>query len=238
MPKTVDHDQRRIEIVEATWRIIARGGFSAATMREIASEAGFANGALKPYFATKDDLLAAAYDRTFFLVNERAGAAIGERTGLDAVRLLCLEMLPLDGHRAIESRVAMAFWDRAATSDQLRKLHADSYAIWRHWMENEFAAAERRGALAPVTTITAAVDELLALVAGLRVQAVMATNGRLADDRLPILDRALARLRPEGVTRDAAAAPAAGAAVGPAAGSEPQVLVDRARIGNEVGRRS
>ena len=40
-------------------------------MREIAAEAGFANGGLKHYFAGKDDLLAAAFQHTFFRINER-----------------------------------------------------------------------------------------------------------------------------------------------------------------------
>jgi AcrR family transcriptional regulator len=68
----VDHEQRRREIVEAAWRLVARGGFAAATMREIAAEAGFANGALKYYFDSKDDLLIAAFQHTFYRVNERA----------------------------------------------------------------------------------------------------------------------------------------------------------------------
>jgi len=221
MPRTVNHDQRRIEIVEATWRIISRGGFAAATMREIASEAGFANGGLKPYFRTKDELLAAAYDRTFFLVNERAGDELGERGGLDAVRVLCLQMLPLDEQRAIESRVAMAFWDRAASSGQLRKVHADSYAIWRHWMTNELAAAERHGELAAGASIASAIDELLALVTGLRVQAVMTSGGRLTEDRLRLLELAIGRLRaPE-------CAPTR---------SEPEVPVDGGRVRDELRR--
>ena len=134
MSRRVTHEQRRLDIVEATWRIIARGGFAAATMREIAAEAGFANGGLKHYFASKDELLAAAFQQTFFRINERAGRTIGDATGLDAIRLLCLEMLPLDEERAVESRVTVAFWDRAAASAQLMKIHADSYAIWRTWM--------------------------------------------------------------------------------------------------------
>src|SRR5690606_35682060 len=127
VPRRVDHDQRRLEIVEAAWRLIARGGFAAATMREIAAEAGFANGALKYYFESKDDLLVAAFQHTFYRVNERAARAIGDRTGLEAIRLLCLEMLPLDEERRVESRVAVAFWDRASSSPQLRKVHADSF---------------------------------------------------------------------------------------------------------------
>lgn len=169
MPKRVDHDQRRLEIVEAAWRLIARGGFAAATMREIAAEAGFANGALKYYFEGKDDLLVAAFQQTFYRVNERAARAIGDRTGLEAIRLLCLEMLPLDEERRVESRVAVAFWDRASASPKLRKVHADSFAIWRTWMENELAVARRSGALTSPTPDRQIVDEFLAVTTGSRV---------------------------------------------------------------------
>ena len=234
MPKNVDHAQRRIEIVEATWRIIARGGFAAATMREIAAEAGFANGGLKPYFATKDELLAAAYDRTFFLVNERAGERLGGATGLDAVLVLCREMLPLDAQRSVEARVTMAFWDRAASNDQLRKLHADSYSIWRHWLENELASASRRNELTATHGIQPAIDELLALVTGLRVQAVMTSGGVMSDDRQEILVRAVDRLRPSGPS---ASRPRKETPSAESAPSEPEVPVDRAGVGHEFSRR-
>ncbi len=45
MPKVIDHDQRRRDIIDVTWKLIVKGGIEAATMREIAAEAGFANGA-------------------------------------------------------------------------------------------------------------------------------------------------------------------------------------------------
>ena len=55
MPKIVDHERRRAEIVQTTWRVIARRGLDGATLREVAAEAGYANGALKPYFPAKSD---------------------------------------------------------------------------------------------------------------------------------------------------------------------------------------
>ncbi|MGO2985400.1 MAG: TetR/AcrR family transcriptional regulator, partial [Brevibacterium aurantiacum] len=71
MPKIVDHDQRRRDLVEATLRIILRQGLAGATMRDIATEAGFANGAMKSYFASKSDLLAATYLFVFEATNRR-----------------------------------------------------------------------------------------------------------------------------------------------------------------------
>src|SRR6476661_5623189 len=112
VPKIVDHDERRLELVDATWRIIARQGLESATMREIATEAGFANGALKPYFPTKDTLLEFAFSHVFNRTNLRIAEVTAGRTGLDALRAFCLEVLPLDDERVTEARIAVPFSQR------------------------------------------------------------------------------------------------------------------------------
>lgn len=195
MPKQVDHEQRRIEIVEATWRIIARGGFSAATMREIASEAGFANGGLKHYFANKDELLVAAYQRTFYRINERAALATGDTTGLAAIRVLCMEMLPLDRERQIESRVAVAFWDRAASNPVLMKVHADSHAIWRNFFEQHLDLARVSGEIREEVATALVVDELLWLTTGLQVVPLLDPKTTSPINQVRIVDTVIDRIR-------------------------------------------
>lgn len=194
MPKRVDHDQRRKEIVEAAWRLIGRGGFEAATMREIAAEAGFANGALKYYFSSKDDLLAAAFQHTFYRVNERASHTIEDRTGTAAIRTLCLEMLPLDSERQIESRVAVAFWDRAASSAPLRKIHRDSFAIWRKWIEDELGTARRNGEISSGLSDRAIVDTLFYIITGMRVLPTLEPGATRPEAQLEMLDSVLSRI--------------------------------------------
>ena len=61
MPRIVDVDVRRAELTDATARVIARSGIEAATMREIAAEAGWTTGALTHYFADKRELLLATF---------------------------------------------------------------------------------------------------------------------------------------------------------------------------------
>src|SRR5882757_5398898 len=111
MPKIVDHDARRREIIEAVWALIARRGLDAVTMRDLAAEAGYANGALAGYFRNKDEILLAAFQHAFESTNVRARRSIGDATGLPALRLLCLEIMPLDEVRLMEARVVIAFWD-------------------------------------------------------------------------------------------------------------------------------
>lgn len=207
MPKQVDHEQRRIEIVEATWRIIARGGFSAATMREIAAEAGFANGGLKHYFVNKDELLVAAYQRTFYRINERAALATGDKAGLAAIRALCMEMLPLDRERQIESRVAVAFWDRAASNPVLMKVHADSHAIWRGFFEQHLDLARTSGEIREEVATALVVDELLWLTTGLQVVPLLDPKTTSPINQVRIVDTVIDRIR--NLNRAPVAAPTA-----------------------------
>ncbi len=57
MPKVVDGDERRVELANAAIRVIARAGLGAATVREVAAEAGWTTGGLTHYFADKRELL-------------------------------------------------------------------------------------------------------------------------------------------------------------------------------------
>ena len=60
MPKQVDHDERRRQIVEAMFRVAARDGLASATYRTIAAEAGVPAAQVQYYFAAKTDLIEAA----------------------------------------------------------------------------------------------------------------------------------------------------------------------------------
>lgn len=60
MPKKVDHDARRLEIVEALFRIVERDGLAAATYRAIAAEAGIKAAQVQYYFPTKRELFEGA----------------------------------------------------------------------------------------------------------------------------------------------------------------------------------
>ncbi|UKA64679.1 TetR/AcrR family transcriptional regulator [Arthrobacter sp. FW306-04-A] len=147
MPKIVDHDKRRVELVEATWRIIAKRGIEGATMREIAMEAGFANGALKPYFPTKDDLLTFAFAHVFNQTNARMDTSTASRHGLSALRSYCHEILPLDAERLNEARIAIAFWQRALTDPAKAALHDSSMEQWRESLFDKLREARDLGEL-------------------------------------------------------------------------------------------
>jgi AcrR family transcriptional regulator len=57
MPKTVDHDEYRRELLQKCFDLFGRMGFSNATMRQIAEEIGVSTGTLYHYFPTKLSIL-------------------------------------------------------------------------------------------------------------------------------------------------------------------------------------
>lgn len=56
MPKVVDHDQYRRELLQQCFDLFADQGYAALTMRQIAQALGVSTGTLYHYFSSKEDL--------------------------------------------------------------------------------------------------------------------------------------------------------------------------------------
>lgn len=188
MPKVVDHDQRRVELVNATWRIIARHGIEGATLREIATEAGFANGALKPYFGTKDDLLTFAFGHVFSQTNLRIERGAAGLTGLAAVRAFCHEILPLDETRVSEARIVIPFWQKALTNAAKAQLHDESMLQWRLALLGHLAEARAAGEMHTALTDTDVVGHLLSVLLGAQITAALSPDEHAPEQLVAQLD--------------------------------------------------
>ncbi len=67
MPKIVDHDQHREELLNSCFTLFATKGFADVTIREIADELGVSTGTLYHYFHSKQGIL----EQMFQMVNVR-----------------------------------------------------------------------------------------------------------------------------------------------------------------------
>jgi AcrR family transcriptional regulator len=194
MPKIVDHDQRRVELVNATWRIIARHGMEGATMREIATEAGFANGALKPYFPTKDDLLTFAFGHVFNQTNRRMEAKTADLAGLEALRAFCHEILPLDEERISEARIVIPFWQKALTDPAKTRLHEESMAQWQASLRKYLGQARTAGEISAETPDDQVAGFLMTFVLGAQITAALTPATHAPGQLIAQLDAYLALL--------------------------------------------
>jgi AcrR family transcriptional regulator len=167
----VDHDQRRAEIVEAAWQALAAHGSEGATMRTIAERAGCSTGRLTHYFNNRDEILVAALRAVHTSAATRMGAAVERADGLDALRAVLQEALPLDPVSRREWKVWIAFWGLAGANPSLRREQRTRYAEWRLLVRTLLARGVEVGDLRPLD-VEAETDHLVALVDGLGLQAI------------------------------------------------------------------
>lgn len=188
MPKIVDHDRRRQEIVETTWRIIARRGLEGATLREIAAEAGFANGAIKPYFPTKSSLTEATFAYVFTRTNRRIAVATKGLGGFAALRAFCLEVLPLDDTRIDEARVVLPFWQLAMHDAGEAAQNGAAMLEWRRSIRGWLREARAAGAAPAKLPVDLVAETLLTFLLGAQIAAVLDSDFNTADQLEAQLD--------------------------------------------------
>jgi len=194
MPKLVDVDARRKDLLEAVWRIIPRSGIAAATTRAIAREAGVSNGVLSHYFPDKDSLLIEALRTAYNRAQARMRDVTRGLVGLDAVRAIMIEALPLDEKRLVEAQVGVSFWGLALGNERLLGVMR---AEWeRFWDVLSFRVDEARSLdqLAANVRPDDLTHELIVLVEGISAQAVLYPQRVPAERQIEILDSVLDRV--------------------------------------------
>ena len=194
MPKIVDHELRRQELLAATWRVIARTGIVGVTTREIAREAGVSTGVLAHYFADKEELLAAALR----LSHQQFYARIREQTqgllGLDAIRVLMLEALPLDEERLLEAQIEINFLSLALGNSGLRELQHEEFERFWDTLHYRVGEAQKLGHLQAGADPSDITHELVILVEGLSQEAVLYPSRTTPQRQRQTLNAVLARL--------------------------------------------
>lgn len=196
MPKIVDWDARRDEILSATWRVIARDGIARATIRAIAREAGYSPGILAHYFDDKADILGSALLMSHRRVAARMDAGTAGLSGLDALKVVMLEALPLDERRDLEAQIEISFWGRALGTAELRELQHTEFDHLCARLRRHLEEAAGRGELAGSVGIGLATHQLVVLIDGLSAERVL-YPGRVTPERqVEMLEALLDSFRP------------------------------------------
>ena len=116
MPAIVDHDERRREVAEAAFRLVAKNGLAALTVRAVAEEVGCSTAVVSHYFANKRQLLIQTYE----LSADRAATRFFAARDSHADIASCLAvLLPLDAARADDWNVWFCFWGEAVADPEL-----------------------------------------------------------------------------------------------------------------------
>ncbi|MGI5287573.1 TetR/AcrR family transcriptional regulator [Nonomuraea polychroma] len=194
MPKIVDHDERRREVLSAARRVIVRDGIDAATTRAIAKEAGYSNGVLAHYFADKDEILLSALRQSHQRIRARLARKVEGVTGLAALRELLLDNLPLDAERTQETRLEVSFWSRSLASERLAEVQRAEAEELRAAVRDLLGQARAAGELRADDNLDDLTEHLLALVDGLSLHLLLYPGRLTRVDLERIMLQALDRL--------------------------------------------
>lgn len=197
MPKIIDHDQRRRDIIEVAKRLILQGGFEAATMRSLAAEAGFANGALKHYFPGKESIIAATFQSVLAEMDPEGWLDRQDyEPGYDPVELLrtlLYATVPLTEHAISAGRVLLVLWEHAATNPDLAELYRQFFARWRS--SNLRLIAEIRGDAEEAAALCDTLAlEIMSITIGANVVNLMHPDGRFVDTYRTLIDNFINRV--------------------------------------------
>ncbi|MFL6086679.1 MAG: TetR/AcrR family transcriptional regulator [Mycobacterium sp.] len=161
---------KRAAVTDALLHIVAERGLDQVSVREVAAAANVSIGTVQHYFPTKDAMLTAAYDEVIARIRLRLQAvAFGTDTRRNLSALLA-ELLPLDEHRAVESRIHLAFAARAATMPQLARTQRTALADLHQAVTQAFATVW--GDRASRATCSLAAHAAIAAADGLALHAI------------------------------------------------------------------
>jgi AcrR family transcriptional regulator len=173
MPKVVDHQERRLAFAGAAFRVIAKRGLARVTVREIAREAGFTTGALVHYFKSKDQVLIEASQYSGIIVRDRMQAHETGRKGIDALKHVIYEALPMTPEMRGTWNVWLGFWDRATHNKEVRAITELRYKEWQNRIATLVKGAQATGELSAKVDPVRAAQSIISLVDGIGVRVLL-----------------------------------------------------------------
>ncbi len=161
-------NDRTSELLDAACRVIAQAGAARLRMSDVAREAGVSTALVHYYFATRPELLRAA----FMFADARVDVYVDEQIAvLDTAaerleRLLSVYVSDGDPVMRENSILWREMWSHAVFDDSLRAAVEESYADWIEQVQDAIAAAVAEGS-ARTSDIEGAAHRLAAIVDGL-----------------------------------------------------------------------
>ncbi len=158
---------RRPQILEAAMRAIIEHGFDAVRYVDVAEEAGVAVGTVQHYYASRDQLLGAAFleANRVAVSNARAIAVAGGRDPWHRLTLIVEEFTRLD-----RWALWLEFWAAARRRDELRAVLEAAYGAWREPIVEAIEEGVAAGVFAPRFTSGEIAGAFVALIDGLGIQ--------------------------------------------------------------------
>jgi AcrR family transcriptional regulator len=169
MPKIANHAERRKEVCEAVWEVIARDGLEATTLRAIALELGMTTGVLMHYFRDRDDLIEFAIEEVMNRLEASVDQQVAGKSGLPRLEALILAGLPISAKAQRGWKIWLAITGASVGRVSLLAQHQRRYAMLRQRVAKEIKSLKQNGVIAHDINVTAEADASIELTDGIGV---------------------------------------------------------------------
>jgi AcrR family transcriptional regulator len=164
MPRVADKQERRDQVVDAAFRVLARDGLAGTSMRAVALEAGCTIGLINHWFSSRDDLIEATFDRAIEIELEHAAAIASDPSSYFEA---ASQFLPVDEQRRDAAKIWIAFYAMVLCGeDQADRRTARCRAVRKVMVEGlrDFR---------PLPACHDIVDRIFVLVDGIAINALL-----------------------------------------------------------------
>jgi len=186
---------RRSELADAVCRVMAARGVQGTTMREVAREAGWTTGVLVHHFSDKAGMIEFACQTWMRRARTSAAAAVGDLTGLAALRALLASDLGDDDPASDEDlRIWHSMIEAASRNDALAEQWRGLYETYQHECERLLREAIDVAEISSSCDVATTAAALIATVDGLNIRQLVDPGRFTADMQLRVLDEVLASL--------------------------------------------
>ncbi|MEC3894085.1 MULTISPECIES: TetR/AcrR family transcriptional regulator [Nocardiopsis] len=180
-PTAAKEHNRRLQIIEAAWTLIAEHGYHSVRVAQVARACGTSSATVHYHFPTLNDLLVEALRHSVKQAFDRqvAGLHTIEDPYERLLRLIELQ-LPASERLRLEWSVWLQIWTAAALDPRMRALHADSYRRWHETIALTLSEGRERGVFGDFD-VEETTRRLTALIDGLGIQVLTGMPGRSVD---------------------------------------------------------
>jgi AcrR family transcriptional regulator len=187
LPKIVDHDERRQELVQVVLDLAVENGFDSVSVRSVASAAGWTRSVVAHYFRDRDELLIFTYREVLRRTMADVAADRLISNPVDRLIACILRVLPGRGHQSAYHAVFLDLLSRSIHNPAVASAVRAETLVYAGFIKEALAAAVEAGQVAPPLPIDDAALLLTACGDGLGFQVILdPENWNLEDieDRL------------------------------------------------------
>jgi AcrR family transcriptional regulator len=127
VPKIVDHEQRRWELVRAVWAVIRERGVQGASVRAVARQAGWSPSSVQYYFSSQAELLRFALHAISEAAELRLTTQDLPPDPRDRALTQFERLLPMDQDSHVATEIWVAFLSLVRIDTEARELNSAAH---------------------------------------------------------------------------------------------------------------